>query len=120
MRFISFASRLTVIPPRAFRRAILRVEGKAKRDVAVRTGALRRSIHSEFHGEMHARVGSELPYARIRDQGGTITGRPWLRFKTYDGAWHTVHQVHQTGNRYLTNAGRAFPTFMSEELRRER
>lgn len=82
-------------------------------------GSLRQSIHAEFTGPLRARVGSALPYARIRDQGGTITARrvPYLRFQTYDGRWHSVRQVHQRGNGWLTRAGREWPRHFLTRLR---
>jgi phage gpG-like protein len=39
-----------------------------------------------------ATVGNPAPYAAIHQFGGTITGKPWLRFKIGD-RWVTVHQV---------------------------
>jgi phage gpG-like protein len=82
-------------------------------------GALRQSIVSEFTSALRARVGSPLPYARIRDRGGTITARrvPRLVFQTYDGKWHSVRQVHQTGNAWLTRAGRAWGAHFVRRLR---
>lgn len=135
MRFVDRRQVLLARIPEAFRMSVYDVEREAKSNAPVgptriagdqriahvrnSPGQLRQSVHSEFFGSLRARVGSSLPYARIRDQGGTITAKraKYLRFQTYDGAWHMVRQVHQTGTHWLTNAGRRWVAFFTLRLR---
>ncbi len=50
------------------------------------------------------KIGTSVPYARIQEFGGTITARTakYLRFQTYDGAWHRVKSVILKPKLYVT------------------
>ena len=107
--------------PRALMRAGLVVAGQAQRNVTgggssttmlnVRTGRLRSSIGAVMVGRHAVKVGTNVVYARIHEEGGMIhatktipgtkTGRKWLRFRTADGQWHTVDRVRIPARPYL-------------------
>jgi len=65
-------------------------------------GVLRRSLRIEAT-ESSVTIGSDRPYARIHQEGGTIEAKNggWLRFKTADGKWVTVRQVTIPARPYL-------------------
>ena len=107
--------------PRALMRAGLVVAGQAQRNVSgggssstmlnVRTGRLRSSISAVMVGHHAVKVGTNVVYAHIHEEGGMIfatktlpgstTGRRWMRFKTPDGQWHTVDRVRIPARPYL-------------------
>jgi hypothetical protein len=89
------------------------VEMAAKRQVGVRTGALRASIHLRYgvdSGGQFVTVGSKLPYARSHHEGTRAhVIRPRkaqvLRFSN-NGRVVYAHKVNHPGtkpNRYLTD-----------------
>lgn len=51
----------------------------AKRNILVKTGALRRSIRIIRSGMGYVVVGTDLPYAKIHNEGGTIKGKFHIR-----------------------------------------
>jgi phage gpG-like protein len=58
-----------------------------------KSGTLSRNFHLEV-GSDHATVFSGVKkYAAIHQFGGTIKGKPWLRFEWAPGRWATVAQV---------------------------
>ena len=58
-----------------------------------KSGTLSRNFHLEV-GQDHATVQSGVrDYAAIHQFGGTIRGKPWLRFEWAPGRWATVAQV---------------------------
>ena len=61
-----------------------------------RTGRLAKSVTYTVTlagGVAELRLRSDSPYARIHEMGGTIHGRPWLKFQLPDGSWRQVEQV---------------------------
>jgi phage gpG-like protein len=58
----------------------------------IKSGTLRRSIRITNIGGTSVTVGSDRVYAAIHQLGGTIQGRPYLRFKTPTG-FVTVRKV---------------------------
>lgn len=44
--------------------------------------------------------GTSLVYAWMREEGGTITGNPWLVFQV-NGRWVKVRSVTQSGSKYM-------------------
>lgn len=44
--------------------------------------------------------GTNLVYAWMREEGGTITGNPWLVFQV-GGRWVKVRSVTQSGSKYM-------------------
>lgn len=86
----------------AMQRAVLVVEGEAKREAPVRTGNLRRTITSRVEqGGDRGVVGTNAPYARPVHEGS----RPHLirpvRAKAlmWPGAGHPVRVVKHPGNK---------------------
>ena len=76
--------------------------GLAQGYAPVDTGALRGGIALLSSGGMEASYGVRgIVYARMREFGGTIVGRPWLVFRTKSGNWVKVRSVTQTGSRYM-------------------
>lgn len=69
-----------------------------------RTGTLRRSIMASIEGDT-AKVGSNLPYARMREYGGVIKPKrkKMLAWKS-NGKWYFAKQVTQKGKPYLIPA----------------
>lgn len=57
-------------------------------------------------GDTSAVVGSNLPYARIQDVGGTIRPKAaqFLRWQNKDGSWAMARSVTLKGNKYMTTA----------------
>lgn len=108
----------------AWRGALADVENEAKRNAGETkhpsTKNLRRSVRTDIIGS-RARIGSPLPYARIRDRGGVIRARrrKYLHFKGNRG-WAMVRQVRQIGNTWLTSASNRFGGFFMERLRGRR
>lgn len=47
---------------------------RGRRSILIKTGALRRSVRIVRIGHNRVQVGSDLPYARIHNEGGRITG----------------------------------------------
>ena len=63
-------------------------------------GFLRGSIDiSEGPTASGGAFGTGIIYARIQDEGGTVTGNPWLVFQIA-GRWVKVHSVTIPGSRY--------------------
>jgi phage gpG-like protein len=108
----------------AWRDALHDTENEAKYNAGVTkhpsTKHLRRSIRTDIVGS-RARIGSPLPYARIRDRGGVIRARrkKYLHFKGSRG-WAMVKQVRQIGNTWLTSATNRFGTHFMNRLRNAR
>ena len=76
-----------------------------------RADILARSIHIEVLESSRHRawvaIGTYLSYARIHEFGGIIKPKDptgWLRFRTYDGEWHTVKLVHMPARPYMRPA----------------
>lgn len=81
------------------------VEGKIKRDylsgqvLNVRTNRLRGSITHKMPqlttGGWQGTVGTNVIYAPVHEYGATIEAKnkPYLRFQTADGSWHSVRKV---------------------------
>ena len=69
-----------------------------------KTGTLRRSIISDVT-ETQAKVGSNLPYARMREYGGIIVPKraKMLAWKS-GGKWHYAKKVVQRAKPYLIPA----------------
>lgn len=90
------------------------IEGAAKRQVGVRTGALRASIHMRHYSDARGqfvRIGSDLSYARLHHEGSKphlIVPKQkggLLKFQT-KGRTVFTHMVRHPGtppNRYLTD-----------------
>jgi len=133
MRYVDHKQNLLRAVPSAFVLSVFDTERQAKANAHVSPmvastgfrrrasapGSLRRSIRSQFQGALRARVGSDLPYAGIRNRGGVIRARRarFLRFRTYDGRWHSVRQVRQKGDGWLTHAAQKWPGFFLRRLR---
>lgn len=126
MRVISTPQRLFDNNRRAFRAAVLEVQGEMMAHAPVRTGDMRRRVTVEWLSDLRARVGLRHPGARIREFGGTIVARRarYLRFKTRDGHWVQVRQVTQRPGGYsqghvpwIRPAGRRFGEFLAKHLR---
>lgn len=99
------------------------MRNKSIRLAPFKSGTLRRSIRMK-QGEDMVRVGTNLIYARIQDQGGVIRPKKakFLRFKI-NGRWITTKKVtipKYKGRGYLTPAyqeqvrGRARKIFTQE------
>lgn len=84
------------------------------------TKTLSRSVTTVIIGS-RARIGSPLPYARIRDRGGVIRARrkKYLHFKGTRG-WAMVKEVRQIGNTWLTSATNRFGDHFMRRLRNTR
>ena len=92
-------------------------EMQAARDVALmegvgyavdyapkRSGALAGSITVLSQDGWGGRYGTGgLVYAWMREEGGTITGNPWLVFQV-DGRWVRVRSVTQSGSHYMARS----------------
>jgi hypothetical protein len=108
----------------AWRGALADTENEAKRNAGQTkhpsTKALRRSVRTDIIGS-RARIGTPLPYGRIRDRGGVIRARrkKYLHFKGSRG-WAMVKEVRQIGNTWLTSAGNRFGSFFMARLRDRR
>jgi hypothetical protein len=108
----------------SWRDALHDTENDAKRNAGITkhksTKALRRSVRTDIVGH-RARIGSPLPYARIRDRGGVIKARKakYLHFKGTRG-WAMVKQVRQIGNTWLTSATNQFGDRFMARLRNAR
>lgn len=91
-------------------RSALEVMNEGKKNAPYITGNLRRSITMDPQkvgiGDKQVKVGSNLVYARIQDEGGTITPKrgKYLAFRTRDGQFVLARRVFIRGNKYLTNA----------------
>jgi hypothetical protein len=48
-----------------------------------------------------------MDYAWMREEGGTIHGRPWLVFRGRDGGLVRVRSVTQTGSKYMARSAAA-------------
>jgi phage gpG-like protein len=66
-----------------------------------------RSIQ-EFSKRYVGRFGTKVPYAGIHEYGGTIKPKTkkYLRFRTFDGQWHTVRKVVMPARPFLAPAAR--------------
>jgi phage gpG-like protein len=133
MRYVDHKAQLLNKVPTAFLQSVFDTEREAKQNAHVSPtvqsigfrrrssapGSLRRSVTTQFQGPLRARVGSPLPYAGIRNRGGVIRPKRArsLRFQTYDGRWHSVRQVRQKGDGWLTHAGNKWPGFFLKRLR---
>lgn len=64
-----------------------------------------RSIQ-EFGKRIVGRFGSKVPYAAIHEFGGVIKPKTkkYLRFRTFDGQWHSVKKVVMPARPYLNPA----------------
>lgn len=101
--------------------------GTEMQDMAVnlapyKSGTLRRSVGMDL-GTSKVAVGSDLVYARIQDQGGTIKPKrkKYLRFQIR-GKWVTVKQVtipKYNGKGYLTPAYNKQEQSRAEDIFRE-
>ena len=70
-------------------------------------GGLRRSITVQYvQSGLTAHIGPNVVYAAIHEFGGTIVPKTanYLRFKTKDGAWHTVSKVTIPARPYMRPA----------------
>lgn len=70
----------------------------------MRTQAVRRGVHEVIAG------GADVPYAAIHEFGGVIRpkhGR-YLRFRTPDGAYHTVEKVFIPARPYMSTGMNEF------------
>lgn len=75
--------------------------GLAQGFAPVDTGRLRGAITIIRQSALEVVYGPVgVIYARIREVGGTIVGRPWLVFQV-DGRWVKVRSVTQRGSFYL-------------------
>lgn len=89
------------------------------------TGNLRGAINvknAERDGEFTATVGVNLgtvPYARIHEYGGVIfpKTKPYLVFKTPDGAWHSVRQVVIPERSYLRSSLHEMVPTIEQQIR---
>lgn len=66
-----------------------------------------RSIQ-EFGKRIVGRFGSKVPYAAIHEFGGVIRPKTkkYLRFRTFDGKWHTVKKVVMPARAFLNPAAK--------------
>lgn len=62
----------------------------------------------EFGNRFIGRFGSRVPYAAIHEFGGTIRAKnkKYLRFRTFDGSWHTSKKVTIPARPFITPAAR--------------
>jgi hypothetical protein len=75
--------------------------GIAQGYAPVRDGNLRADISLISSGDLNAEFGPRgIIYARMREYGGTIHGRPWLVFQI-NGRWVKVRSVTQSGSFYM-------------------
>lgn len=75
--------------------------GIAQDYAPVRDGNLRADIGLISASGLDAEFGPRgIVYARMRERGGTIVGRPWLVFQI-DGRWVKVRSVTQKGSWYM-------------------
>lgn len=93
----------------AVRAGALPFQTAAQANAPVLSGTLRRSIHTEVErrgDEVRARVGTNLPYARQREYGGTIrpVRGPYLMWRTPDGRFVRARSVTQRATPYLRPA----------------
>jgi len=63
---------------------------------------------SEFGNRFVGRFGSKVPWAAIHEFGGVIRAKNkmYLRFRTFDGSWHTIKKVNMPARPYLAPAAR--------------
>jgi len=86
------------------------VEGSASQKAPYLTGTLKRSIHMETAVKTPEKavvqVGTDVVYAAIQEFGGIIhaKNKPYLVFKTADGAWHSVESVQIPAHPYMRPA----------------
>ena len=82
------------------------VQNDAKKLAPYNKGQLRRSITRKVHGYDYAEIGTDLVYARIQEEGGTIKAKnkPYLHFKTKSGRWVKVKSVTIKGKKYMEKA----------------
>ena len=80
-------------------------EKKSGRSVLIKTGALRRSIRVIHRGRDFVVLGTSLPYAKIHNEGGIISGRFRVRTHTRRNrqgeGTHTVTEHSRTVNRRM-------------------
>jgi hypothetical protein len=80
--------------------------GLAQEAAPVDEGTLRGSIaiiRAASAGDPSGEYGTSLVYAWMREEGGTITGNPWLVFQV-DGRWVKVRSVTQSGSHYMAQS----------------
>ncbi|NLI41974.1 MAG: hypothetical protein GX421_12505 [Caldisericales bacterium] len=60
----------------------------------------------EFGNRFVGRFGSRVPYAAIHEFGGEIkpVSKKYLRFRTFDGSWHSVKKVIMPARPFLRPA----------------
>jgi phage gpG-like protein len=123
MKVVTNAEPLLAHLQQSWRGALADTENEAKENAGTTkhpsTKNLRRSVRTDIIGN-RARIGSPLPYARIRDRGGVIRARrrKYLHFKGSRG-WAMVREVRQIGNTWLTSATNRFGGFFIDRLRRQ-
>lgn len=85
-------------------RATQKIRGEAVTNAPYETGTLRRSILSEVT-PTYGKVGSNLPYARFREFGGTIVPKKAKMLAWKRGwKWHFAKKVTQKWKPYLIPA----------------
>lgn len=78
--------------------------GYALDNAPVDTGALAGSIGIiEGPTKAGGSYGTNLVYAWMREEGGTIYGNPWLVFQV-NGQWVKVRSVTQSGTQYMARS----------------
>lgn len=87
--------------------ALLEGVGLAQEYAPVDEGALRSSIGIIAMSGWGGSYGTSIAYAWMREEGGTITGNPWLVFQV-NGNWVKVRSVTQTGSHYMQRSADAF------------
>lgn len=86
--------------------ALLEGVGLAQEYAPVDEGVLRGSIGIIRMSGWGGSYGTSLVYAWQREEGGTITGNPWLVFQV-NGNWVKVRSVTQTGSHYMQRSADA-------------
>jgi HK97 gp10 family phage protein len=77
--FAALAAELTPRLSKVVAATALEVEATAKHDVPVKTGNLRRSLHTSFRDPLHAQVGTDVEYAPYVEYGTShMAGQPYL------------------------------------------
>ncbi len=91
---------------RAGQAALLEGVGLAQEYAPADEGTLRGSIGIINQSSWGGAYGTSLVYAWQREEGGTITGNPWLVFQVH-GQWVKVRSVTQTGSHYMQRSADA-------------
>jgi hypothetical protein len=139
VKLVTHYDRLYQFEDLAFSRALDEVVGEAQKNAPVAVsrglklnagdvqGGLRASISAVMVARLHARVGSPLRYAMMRERGGTIlpVRKKFLSWQDpVTGEWRFAKRVVQRpggprqGHKpWLEPAGDQFPRFMDDHLR---